>query len=203
MKRLLLTQGRTGSLVLTRYIRESNNINVYREPFNTTSELETGLKYDLNKILSETDIFVENKIGTQSLPIELQNLSIDDLMCFFIKNFHIIGILIRKDIVAQTESALNAIQTGNWDSSYIYNEIDKTKVDEYKKMLEKEQSILKYISKSYNIPIFYYEDLYLINQKENLKNFCDHFNIKYVESIREKHMALNKKYRISKNKNLI
>lgn len=203
MKRLLLTQGRTGSLVLTRYIRESNNINVYREPFNTTSELETGLKYDLDIILSEKDIFVENKIGRQSLPMKLQNLSIDDLIRFFIKNFDIIGILIRRDIVAQTESVLNAIKTGNWNSNYVYNEIDKVEIDEYKKMLEEEQSILYYISNSYNIPIFYYEDLYLINQKENLKNFCGHFNIKYVESIREKHMNLNKKYRISKNKNLI
>ncbi|NDB29168.1 hypothetical protein EB155_05495, partial [archaeon] len=65
MKRLLLSQGRTGSLNLTRFIRESNKneLIVYREPFNTTAIKDTNISFSLEEIIKTKNSFVENKIG--------------------------------------------------------------------------------------------------------------------------------------------
>ena len=197
MKRLLLSQGRTGSLNLTRYIRESNlDVRVYREPFNTTAVKDTNVSFSLNDILYTKNSFVENKIAKGSLPIDLQTLSTDELISFFNSKFDTIAILMRKDMVAQTESVLNAKLTNNWNSKYVYKNVDIELFPEFKTLLKDEEIQLKYISKKYNIPLFYYEDLYLENQKENVENFCNYFNIKFDENIMLKHMNINNKYRM-------
>ena len=90
MKRLLLSQGRTGSLNLTRYVRESNlDTIVYREPFNTTAIRDTGIEHQFKKIISNPNIFVENKIGNDSFPIELQHLNTDELITLLKSKFDI------------------------------------------------------------------------------------------------------------------
>jgi hypothetical protein len=204
MKRLLLSQGRTGSLNLTRYIRESNlNTIVYREPFNTTAIKDTGIIHQFEKIISNPDIFVENKIGNDSFPIELQNLNTDQLVTLLKSKFDVIGILMRKDINSQTESLANARKSDNWNSKYVYQKIDSNTTDKYKNLLENEKNTFTYISEKYNIPIFYYEDLYIENQNENVMLFCKHFNIKYDKIIMEKHMNIDKKYRINESKTIL
>lgn len=204
MKRLLLSQGRTGSLNLTRYVRESNlDTIVYREPFNTTAIKDTGIEYQFEKIVSNPNIFVENKIGNDSFPIELQNLNTDELITFLKSKFDIIGILMRRDIDSQTESLANARKSDNWNSKYVYQKIDSNTTDKYKNLLENEKNTFTYISEKYNIPIFYYEDLYIENQNENVMLFCKHFNIKYDKIIMEKHMNIDKKYRINESKTIL
>jgi hypothetical protein len=139
MKRLLLSQGRTGSLNLTRYVRESNlDTIVYREPFNTTAIRDTGIEYRFEKIISNPNIFVENKIGNDSFPIELQHLNTDELITLLKSKFDIIGILIRRDIDSQTESLANARKSDNWNSKYVYQQIDTNSINKYKSLLENE-----------------------------------------------------------------
>jgi hypothetical protein len=204
MKRLLLSQGRTGSLNLVRYVKESNKkIKVYREPFNTTAIKDTNIFIPLTDILKDIDIFVENKIGNGSLPKELQNLSTDDLGAYLLSNFDIIGILCRKDLKAQTESVLNAKSSNIWDSQYLYKNIDVELFPEFKTQLIDEKRKLEYISTNFNIPIFYYEDLYLNNQKENLKYFCDYFKVKFDEEVMYNHMNISKKYRTNTEKKIL
>lgn len=204
MKRLLLSQGRTGSLNLTRYVKESNlDTIVYREPFNTTAIKDTGIEYQFEKIISNPNIFVENKIGNGSLPIELQNLNTDELIIVLKSKFDIIGILIRRDIDSQTESLANAKKSNNWNSKYVYQPIDINSINKYKSLLEKEKNTFIYISEKYDIPIFYYEDLYIENQNENMMGFCKYFNIRYNKIVMEKHMNIHKKYRILKNKKIL
>lgn len=205
MKRLLLSQGRTGSYNLTRYIKESNgdSIKVYREPFNTTASKDTGIVYKLENLISEPNSFIENKIGKGSLPLELQKYSTDELMMFLKSKFDIIGILTRKNLNEQTESVLNAKLTNNWMSQYVYKDVNIESFPEFKTLLSEEKEQLNYISENYNVPIFYYENLYLENQKENLKVFCNFFNIKFDEEIMMKYMDKSKKYRIDKSEKLI
>jgi len=204
MKRLLLSQGRTGSRNLVRYIKESNKkIKVYKEPFNTIAIKDTNIFTPLNEIISDTDNFVENKIGKGSLPEELQNLSIDDLVYYLLSNFDIIGILSRKDLTAQTESVLNAKFSNIWDSQYLYKDVDINLFPEFKNQLKNEKKQLDYISNNFDIPIFYYEDLYINNQKNNLKLFCDYFQIAFDENIMNYHMNINKKYRVDNKKRII
>lgn len=204
MKRLLLSQGRTGSLNLTRYVKESNlDTIVYREPFNTTAIKDTGIEYQFEKIISNPNIFVENKIGNGSLPIELQNLNTDELIIVLKSKFDIIGILIRRDIDSQTESLANAKKSNNWNSKYVYQPIDINSINKYKSLLENEKNTFIYISEKYDIPIFYYEDLYIENQNENMMGFCKYFNIRYNKIVMEKHMNIDKKYRILKNKKIL
>ncbi len=204
MKRLLLSQGRTGTLNLTRYVRESNpNTIVYREPFNTTAIKDTGIEYRFEKIVSNPNIFVENKIGNDSFPIELQHLNTDELITVLKSKFDIIGILIRRDVDSQTESLANARKSDNWNSKYVYQQMDDNLINKYKSLLENEKNTFTYISKTYNIPIFYYEDLYIKNQNENMMEFCKYFNIKYDEIIMRKHMNIDKKYRINESKTIL
>lgn len=204
MKRLLLSQGRTGSYNLTKYVNDSNlNTIVFREPFNTTAKKDKDIFYTLENILSNPNIFVENKIGKGSLPFELQNLSIDELIKFFLLKFDKIGLLTRKDIKAQTESILNAKESNNWMSPYLYKNINIEKYPEFKTILNQEKNQLEYLAKEYSLPLFYYEDLYLENQKENLQTFCNFFNINFNQEIMDKHMNIKNKYRIDKFKNII
>ncbi len=204
MKRLLLSQGRTGSLNLVRYVKESNKkLKVYREPFNTTAIKDTNIFIPLSQIIKDTNNFVENKIGKGSLPEELQNLSTDDLMYYLLSNFDIIGILSRRDLNLQTQSVLNAKLSNTWNSQYLYKDVDVNLFPEFKDQLKNEKTQLEYISNNYNIPIFYYEDLYINSQKENLKLFCDYFQITFDENIMNFHMNISKKYRIDTNKTIM
>ena len=204
MKRLLLSQGRTGSLNLTRYVRESNlDTIVYREPFNTTAVRDTGIEHQFKKIISNPNIFVENKIGNDSFPIELQHLNTDELITFLKSKFDIIGILMRRDIDSQTESLANARKSDNWNSKYVYQQIDTNSINKYKSLLENEKNTFTYISETYNISIFYYEDLYIENQNENMMRFCKYFNVKYDNIIMQKHMNIDKKYRINETKKIL
>ena len=76
-------------------------------------------------------------------------------------------------------------------------------INKYKSLLENEKNTFTYISKTYNIPIFYYEDLYIENQNENMMGFCKYFNIKYNDIIMQKHMNIDKKYRINQTKKIL
>ncbi len=205
MKRLLLSQGRTGSLNLTRFIRESNKseVRVYREPFNTTAMQDTNIIHSLSDILNEKNIFVENKIGKGSLPSEFQNKSYEDIISFFLKSFDIIGLLVRKDITSQIQSVLNAKSSGIWASKYYYKEIDENLSLETEVLLKEERNLVEDISNQYNIPLFYYEDLYISNQLENVKNFCKYFYLKFDENIMNLHMSIDGKYRIDYSKKVL
>ncbi len=204
MKRFLLSQGRTGSLNLTRYIRESNlDIRVYREPFNTTAVKDTNISYSLQEILTNKNIFVENKIGEGSLPNEFKSLTTDDLVLNLKSKFEKIGILCRKDLQAQTESVLNAKYSNLWHTQYVYKEVDIDLFPEFKFLLENEKEKLKYISTKYSIPIFYYEDLYGTNQINELKKFCKYFSIEFNQFYIDKHMNIKNKYRVDTTKKII
>ena len=204
MKRILLSQGRTGSLNLTRYIRESNlDIKVYREPFNTTAARDTNITYSLEEIINNENIFVENKIGEGSLPSELKSLTTDDLVLNLKSKFEKIGILCRKDLQAQTESVLNAKVSNLWHTQYVYKEVDIDLFPEFKFLLEDESKRLKNISTTYSIPIFYYEDLYGMNQINELKKFCKYFSIEFNQFYIDKHMNIKNKYRVDTTKKII
>ncbi len=205
MKRLLLSQGRTGSLNLTRFIRDSNKseVKVYREPFNTTAIKDTNISHTLSDILNETNIFIENKIGKGSLPSEFENKSYDDIISFFIKNFDIVGLLARKDIYSQTESIINAKLSGNWNSKYYYKEINTNLNFDIINQIKEERELMEKISENNDIPLFFYEDLYLTNQKNNLKSFCKYFYLKFDETAMDNHMNINGKYRIVSTKKVI
>ena len=160
MKRLLLSQGRTGSLNLTRFIRESNKneLIVYREPFNTTAIKDTNISFSLEEIIKTKNSFVENKIGKGSLPEQLQSKSYDQIISYFKKNFDIIAFLSRRNFDAQFKSVINAKITGNWDSPYYYKELDVKLFSDVEEQLISERKIINHLSEIHKIPIFYYED---------------------------------------------
>ncbi len=205
MKRLLLSQGRTGSLNLTRFIREANKteITVFREPFNTTAVSDTNIYYSLQNILKEENCFVENKIGKGSLPSELNTESYDDIIIFLKKNFAKIAFLSRRNSYNQIQSIINAKVSKVWDSKYFYKEYDIEKFSDVEKQIEYEKNIINYLSSKYNLPVFYYEDLYDNNTSFYLKDFCSYFNLQYKEEIANSYMNSDNKYRLNESKKVL
>lgn len=205
MKRLLLSQGRTGSLNLTRFIRESNKneLIVYREPFNTTAIKDTNISFSLEEIIKTKNSFVENKIGKGSLPEQLQSKSYDQIISYFKKNFDIIGFLSRKDFYSQTQSVINAKISGNWSNSYHYKDFDISKFSDIETQLKEERETIKILSDKYGIPIFYYENLYEVKQTYNLKLFCNYFYLQYNENNMKNYMDKKNRYRINDSKKIL
>jgi len=205
MKRLLLSQGRTGSLNLTRFIRESNKneLIVYREPFNTTAIKDTNISFSLEEIIKTKNSFVENKIGKGSLPEQLQSKSYDQIISYFKKNFDIIAFLSRRNFDAQFKSVINAKITGNWDSPYYYKELDVKLFSDVEEQLISERKIINHLSEIHKIPIFYYEDLYDNNKVFYLKDFCRYYYLQYKEEISFEYMNPNKRYRMNDSKKML
>jgi hypothetical protein len=214
MKILLLGTPRSGSTSLVRLINSHINLPNYKmviEPFNNSlyfdgnNTIETLLQYE--------NILVKNLflVGNDEYPKE----SFDNVYEYFnwcYSYFDKILILDRKDKTTQSESfVINETmwrEKGvDWHTQKIYNieTIEpvylNTMVDRY----TESSQILNNISKEENLPLFYYEDIFLEKSRKHIDDLFSYLDIELNESnYMEYILSPHRRVRIDKNKqNLI
>jgi hypothetical protein len=214
MKILLLGTPRSGSTSLVRLINSHINLPNYKmviEPFNNSlyfdgnNTIETLLQYE--------NILVKNLflVGNDEYPKE----SFDNVYEYFnwcYSYFDKILILDRKDKTTQSESfVINETmwrEKGvDWHTQKIYNieTIEpvylNTMVDRY----TESSQILNNISKEENLPLFYYEDIFLEKSRKHIDELFSYLDIELNESnYMEYILSPHRRVRIDKNKqNLI
>lgn len=188
MKILLIYTARTGSTSIFNYFQKMKlEYECYNEPWFAwmINFVYEGKKIDYNDIIKKKNIFI--KCTFKNLPTTIDNL---------VKDFDKIIILLRKNTKEQSESSILV----NKERSYLdmsprkyrtYNITDFELNDTISLYLDL-NSKLKSISEEYQIPLFYYEDLYY-------NDFTPLFNelgLEYNSEYFKEHLDVSNKYRI-------
>jgi hypothetical protein len=214
MKILILGTPRSGSTSLVRLIDSHINLPNYKmviEPFNKS--LYFNGKHTIESLLEYENILVKNLflIGND----EYAKNSFIDVYEYFnwcYSYFDKIIILDRKDKIAQSESfVINETmwrERGiDWHTKKIYD-LDKIDNSYLETMIDRyieSSKILNDISYTNNFPIFYYEDIFLNNNIEVVKNLFQYLKMDLDMEMYNKYVISNElQVRIDKNKqNLI
>ena len=162
MNILIISLPRTGSSELGKKLSIKNKLDYKFEPFNPLNENYENS--DLKNSVVKTIIFHKPKYISEHNRL---NWLID-----LTKNFEKIILLSRKDLIACAESwsYLNhKMKTSNFTSilPYLWEKTPNYEI-EYEN-IKKWDNELNYISKSINIPITYYEDIYDLNNIDRLR----------------------------------
>ena len=204
MKVLIIGTWRSGTTSLSRAI-ESQGFKTFLEPFNTGLFNGRNHLYPIKKINSYKNVLV--KTLSSHLP-KNSKLNIVEFYVKFIKEFDFILLLDRKDLNEHKESFLHM----NWrldSKESVMQQWDETTVpmkyrQKFKETnryyeLEMQKIILKIISKSTNIPITYYEQLYS-NDREQSLNIIKSWNLNLDNIILNE--ELNPKYKLKIDKKI-
>jgi hypothetical protein len=214
MKILILGTPRSGSTSLIRLIDSHINLPNYKmviEPFNKS--LYFNGKHTIESLLEYENILVKNLflIGNDEYA-ENSFIDVYEYFNWCYSYFDKIIILDRKDKIAQSESfVINETmwrEKGiDWHTKKIYDldKIDKSYLETMIDRYIESSKILNDISYTNNFPIFYYEDIFLNNNIEVVKNLFQHLKMDLDMEMYNKYVISNElQVRIDKNKqNLI
>lgn len=189
MKILLLGTPRSGSTSLVRLIDSHISLFNYKmfiEPFN--SILDTSID-SINPLLKYENILVKNLflIGNDEYPKDSFK-DIFEYLNWCYSFFDKIIILDRKDKVAQSESfTVNETmwrEKGlDWHTPKIYD-MDKIEPSYLKTMFDRyteSSEILYNISKQYDFPIFYFEDIFLNKSRKHIELLFSYLDMELNE----------------------
>lgn len=160
MKILIISLPRTGSSNLLFNVSKEKNLKPIFEPF---AELKKDDSINRTYDSSEDNVVVKTIINQHNNNIELA------------KEFDEIILLSRKDLRACAESWAYFIKNknkgfGSW-YPYVYSGISETELEFYLEIIKEYDSNIKNLSKSLDISITYYEDIYNLNSDERLRKF--------------------------------
>ena len=211
MKILIIASPRSGSTTLFNALYKSlDNYKGFCEPFNSKSESlgdpinEYSLNYDnlIVKLLSIDFRHLQNfqieLIGNLYAHNYIDIESIKDFYLPIVKNytsfFDKIVFLTRENQQEASQSFSYSATTGEYHKKYNYD-------NEYfdfrsKNIIKNHSKMVEYFSKSLNIPLFFYEDLF--NNTKSLLDFLDYyqFPIKNLDNFLE---YFKSKYRYRQN----
>ena len=186
MKILILGTPRSGSTSLVRLIDSHINLPNYKmviEPFNKS--LYFNGKHTIESLLEYENILVKNLflIGNDEYA-ENSFIDVYEYFNWCYSYFDKIIILDRKDKIAQSESfVINETmwrERGiDWHTKKIYD-LDKIDNSYLETMIDRyieSSKILNDISYTNNFPIFYYEDIFLNNNIEVVKNLFQYLKM--------------------------
>jgi LPS sulfotransferase NodH len=215
MKILVLATPRSGSTSLTKLIYshlKSSEYSIFIEPFNSNFYK----KYKSNGFDFETYIPLQNfdnllvksllLVGNIEYPIKSFNNN-ESYLKWCISFFDKIIILDRKDKLSQSQSfVINETmfrEKGlDWHSPkyYDFSNIDKTYLERMIVRYEESSKLLLNISNKYNIPTYYYEDIFLDNSGQIIKLF-EYLNVNF-DVLKYNDYLINKKGKVKIDKNI-
>lgn len=190
---------RTGSTNIRKYIQQTNHFTaVFNEPFNP--QIEPALTWPIfsyKEVMSYDNIFVKGMFW--HLPKEFKDSTLDIFYQQLIIDFDKVIFLSRKNIYDISVSLSTAQLTGVWHLQYVENVI--TIDDDYLKntinYISDKDEKMKMISEKFNIPIYYYEDIF--NNEDSKKHFLENvLNVPFFPDIYKKTMDKSCKYKIKK-----
>ncbi len=199
MKILLLYTPRCGSTSILKYFSKiRSEYKCFNEPWFDwmINKVYNGEVLDYDKIILEDNIFIKSSYRT--LPVEIYRI---------IKDFDKVIILLRKNMNEQIESSVLAHKEESFMNTskrkYLVENITDSEYNYMKDRYVFLNYTLNELSIKYNIPKFYYEDLYY----EDFTPLFKELNIKYNEEYFKEFLDISKRYRendnIKKNKTLL
>ena len=193
MKIALISLPRTGSTSISRYYKSVNkDVVVIDEPFNLVVNNPTIL---YNNLLKNDNLFIKTMYGDN--PLEFENMSAKEFVLKLINDFDLVIFLTRKNVKEHTESYVQALQTSKWASSYVYDSKFNASYNTIENNLNKLNLELIEICNQLNKPLYFYEDLYNISNKENIIQFLYSIGCNYDKEIFNKFLDVSKKYRVT------
>jgi hypothetical protein len=187
MKIALIYTPRTGSTSLLKYFAKLKpNYVCYNEPWFSWAKKNVHTENtEYNELIKNNNLFIKSTLST--LPCSLDTI---------ISDFHKVIFLLRKDFKSQLESAILV----NKEMSYLnttkrkYNihNITENEVEQYGERINNNIQKIKTTSNEYNIPLFYYEDLYY----GDFQPIFDELEIEYNQEYYDEYLNISNKYRI-------
>jgi len=186
----ILCTSRSGSTNLSLYLQDVLNINLINSPFLT--------KEDSIDYLKKGNLY---KLMIHRVPVEYNSLY--DFGKSIINLSDKVILYDRKNKIEQAESL--AFKKSKYKDDFTkyhtkepYDNLDNELVDGCLYYYKKQGEVIKKLSEEFNIPIFWYEDIYYENGIEKLSNYL---NIKINNKSKKRFLDSNKKERIINTKN--
>jgi hypothetical protein len=189
----ILARPRSGSTSLYELISEHlkpQGFECIFEPYNPNLYVDyykAGRNFDyIDPLLKYDKLLIKTLFGCKQYPHMSTGKDESEFSKWMLGFFEKIIVLDRKDKKLQAESLLaNFISGKSWHVPKIY-EIDKIE----KSMLEKEIKSFTYFSSGMlelandnNLPVFYYEDLYIDHNMDEIKRIFDYLEIEMNEKL--------------------
>ena len=192
----ILCTSRSGSTSLTTFVSKCINKSAIYSPFLSNKDSSID-------ILNQNNLY---KLMIHNLPKEFDNML--EYGYEIIKKSKTVILLDRLNKQEQAESLVfKKMKYGNSFEYYhlreYYNKeyLDKSIIDTTIIYYKYHSMILKQLSQQFDIPIWYYENIFY--DKEKLKELCEYCDISYDENYYKKYMHLDLKNRIIKHKSII
>lgn len=187
MKIALIYIARTGSTSLLNYFAKLKpNYVCYNEPWFPWAKKNIHTENtEYNELIKNDNLFIKSTLT--HLPCSLETL---------ISDFDTVIFLIRKDLKSQIESHILV----NKEMSYLnttkrkYNihNITESEIEHYSEITNNHIQKIKTTSNTYNVPLFYYEDLYY----GDFQPIFDELGIVYNKEYYDEYLNISNKYRI-------
>lgn len=217
MKILLLGTPRSGTTSLTKLIGShlsTSNYGIFIEPFNKSlyeTHKSRGFNFKtIDPLLNYDNLLVKTLflVGNDEYP-ESSFDSFFSYLDWCVSFFDKIIIIDRVDKIAQSESfVVNETMMRecgiDWHTPKVYNleKISKEYIDIMFERYIQSSEILHKIGVKNNIPIFYYEDLFVKHDVNTVQKLFDYIEIKMVENHYKKYiLSPERKTRIEPQKN--
>lgn len=183
----ILARPRSGSTSLYKLLSahlESKEFKCIFEPYNPNiyiQHLRSGLNFDtLDPLFKYDRILIKTLFGCKQYPVKSVGANESEFTKWMLGFFEKIIVLDRRDKRLQAESLLaNHMSGQSWHTPKVY---DLDKID--KQRLEEEISNFNFFSKNMkkfaddnNLPMFYYEDLFIDHNAEEIKRVFDYMGI--------------------------
>ena len=187
----ILARPRTGSTSLFRMLKshlENDGFLCINEPFNPSLYVRyyrSGFDFDLiDPLLNQEKLLIKTLFGCSQYPVKslgVEEKSFNDWMDGF---FEKVIVLDRKNKNLQVESFLVNFMSGQpWDVPKIYDisKIEKGRIESEIVNFDHFSSSMKKIAEEKSWPMFYYEDLFVDHNMEEIKRMFDYIGLEMDE----------------------
>lgn len=187
MKIALIYTPRTGSTSLLKYFAKLKpNYICYNEPWFLWAKKNVHTENtEYNELIKNDNLFIKSTIST--LPHSLDTIIYD---------FDKVIFLLRKDFKSQLESAILVNQEMSYlnytKRKYNIHNITEGEIEQYGEIINNNIQKIKTASNTYNLPLFYYEDLYY----GDFQPIFDELEIEYNQKYYDEYLNISNKYRI-------
>lgn len=187
MKIILIYTPRSGSTSIFKYFEKLKpDYLCFNEPWFEWMQANLHKKnITYNDVISNKNVFVKSTYKT--LPVSLEQI---------IKDFDKVFILLRKNKEEQIQSyALTEMENSylNYEKrTYNIPSISNESLIELTQRYDFLNEKLTFFSKKFNIPLFFYEDLYYGN---SFPYFFSELGVKYDQTYFDEYLNINKRYK--------
>jgi hypothetical protein len=189
----ILARPRSGSTSLYKLLSEHLEPKGFKcifEPYNPNIYIEyckSGLDFDtLDPLLKYDNLLIKTLFGCKQYPMKSVGKEESGFSDWMLGFFEKIIVLDRRDKKLQAESLLaNCISGQSWHVPKVYqlDKIEKKRLEEEIRNFIYFSSNMRELAVNNNLPIFYYEDLFINHDMKEIKRIFDYLEIEMNEEL--------------------